>query len=112
MLGDWGEAENFTLPKVSPPENIMVSTFSVVRDNDLQISLEVIVQWIPPSDLTTTSSDSKRERRLAEENSADGVTAYEVLLSTDEESLGTDYGAAPTGPGLFSQRFLVTLLRL
>ena len=88
-----------------PPENVTARVVSVVQDNDLRISLEVNLEWMSP----LVSIDDKRERRQTDLNTADDVTTYQVLIST-EESVGTDYAAAPTGLGFFSQRFEVRLI--
>ena len=105
-FGDWGAAENFTLPQVPPPENVTAGVTDVVQDNDLQVSMEVNVEWISP---LLTSGDVKRERRQSDLNTADdATTTYQVLIAT-EESVGRDYVAAPDGPGIFSRNFQVKM---
>ena len=103
-FGDWGAAENFTLPQVHPPENITVGVVSATQDSDVEVSLKVNLQWVSP----LASTDDKREKRQTGLNTAD-VTTYQVLISTEESVGTTDYAAAPTGRGFFSQRFEVRL---
>ena len=108
--GDWGAAENFTLLGVPSPQNVSFGVFSVKRDNDLQISLEVTLEWKPPEDLKESSikPEVARERRQTELNTEtnNGITGYEVLISADN-SMIDDYAPTPTGPGYVSQRFRV-----
>ena len=110
--GDWGAVENFTLPSVPSPQNITFDVFSVKRENVLQISLEVTLEWKAPEDLKESSikPEVARERRQTELNteSDNGITAYEVLISADR-SMITDYAPTPTGPGYVSRRFRVRI---
>ena len=109
-FGDWGAAENFTLPSVPHPQNITASLFTAKRESERRISLEVNLEWKAPDDLKeATEPIAVRERRQAEPSSDNDITGYEVLIST-EESAGTDYAPTPTGAGLFSQRFQVRIL--
>ena len=108
--GDWGAVENFTLPSVPSPQNITVSVFTAKRDNALQITLEVTLEWKAPEDLKESSikPEVARERRQTELNpeSDNGITGYEVLISADD-SVSADYAPTPTGPGYVSRRFQV-----
>ena len=110
MYGDWGAAENFTLPSVPSPQNITPDFFTAKRDNERQVSLEVTLEWKAPEDLKESSINPKvaRERRQVElsTESDNSITGYEVLISTDN-SVTPDYAQTPTGQGYFSQRFQV-----
>ena len=88
-----------------PPENITVGVVSATQDSDLEVSLKVNLQWVSP----LASTDDKREKRQTGLDAADDVTTYQVLISTEDSVGTTDYAAAPTGRGFFSQRFEVRL---
>ena len=106
-LGDWAEAERFVLPSVPSPENIIAKIDSAKEENEVQLRLEVILQWTPPGDLN--ASPGVRRRRQADMRDTNDIIDYEVLIST-VNGTGVDYAEAPSsGFGLFSRRFGVSL---
>ena len=103
--GDWAEAESFALPEVPSPENITVKINSAKQENNLQLRLEVILEWKPPSDLKGSSGN--RRRRQTDTRDMNDITDYEVLIST-QSSTGIDFAEAPSGLGVFTRRFGVS----
>ena len=107
-VGEWSNPEILTLQLVPPPANITVALADIKRDNELQVSFDVLLNWEVPEEFVDKFPRFRRQTSSGSTTS-DDPTGYEVLITT-EDDVGVDYAVTPTGVRTFNRIFSVRLL--